>query len=197
MEEIMKRNFGIVCLLALTLGITSCSKKNANTLGNDELRDKIAGGWAGKMIGVAYGGPKEFRAKGETYEKEIEWKPSFVAQSLRQDDIYVQLSFMMAMDKYGIDDAVADGATVPIHYTSRKTEWQIDTARLDVLFDQWFAGESEERIAEIKKRGISIADLAKHAKRVELIAYDMWEHSHVQRAKEMRHWMGSSDFIIN
>ncbi len=47
------------------------------------------------------------------------------------------------LDKYGIDYAVADGATVPIHYTSRKTEWQIDAARLDVLFDQWFAGESD------------------------------------------------------
>ena len=80
------------------------------------------------------------------------------------------------LDKYSIDDAVADGATVPIHYTSRKTEWQIDAAKLDVLFDQWFAGESDERIAEIKKRGISINDLAKHAKRVELIAYDIWEH---------------------
>ncbi len=80
------------------------------------------------------------------------------------------------LDKYSIDDAVADGATVPIHYTSRKTEWQIDAARLDVLFDQWFAGESEERIAEIKRRGISVADLARHLQRVELIAYDMWEH---------------------
>jgi len=80
------------------------------------------------------------------------------------------------LDKYGIDDAVADGATVPIHYTSRKTEWQIDVARLDVLFDQWFAGESDERIARIKKKGVTLADLAKHHKRVELIAYDMWEH---------------------
>ena len=80
------------------------------------------------------------------------------------------------LDKYSIDDAVADGATVPIHYTSRMTEWQIDAARLDVLFDQWFAGESDERIAEIKRRGVSIADLAKHPKRVELIAYDIWEH---------------------
>jgi len=80
------------------------------------------------------------------------------------------------LDKYSIDDAVADGATVPIHYTSRKTEWQIDPAKLDILFDQWFAGESEERIAEIKRRGVSIVDLAKHHKRVDIIAYDIWQH---------------------
>lgn len=80
------------------------------------------------------------------------------------------------LDRYSIDDAVADGATVPIRYTSRKTEWQIDPARLDVLFDQWFAGEPEEWVAEIKRRGVTIADLAKHQQRVRLIAYDIWTH---------------------
>ena len=40
---------------------------------------------------------------GETYEKELKWEPEFAKGSLSQDDIYVQLSFMMTMDKYGID----------------------------------------------------------------------------------------------
>ncbi|NLX15063.1 MAG: type I restriction endonuclease subunit R [Phycisphaerales bacterium] len=80
------------------------------------------------------------------------------------------------LDRYSIDDAVADGATVPIHYTSRKTEWQIDAAKLDVLFDQWFADLPDEKIAQIKKRGVSINDLAKHPQRVNLIAYDLWTH---------------------
>jgi type I restriction enzyme R subunit len=80
------------------------------------------------------------------------------------------------LDKYGIDDAVADGATVPIRYTGRKTEWQIDPQKLDILFDQWFAHEPEAVIERLKQRGISIAELAKHPKRVELIAYDIWTH---------------------
>ncbi|MFC1547046.1 ADP-ribosylglycohydrolase family protein [Candidatus Neomarinimicrobiota bacterium] len=67
------------------------------------LRDKIAGGWAGKMIGVSYGAKSEFRAKGTTFEKELPWEPSMVANSLKQDDLYVQMSFMMTMDQYGID----------------------------------------------------------------------------------------------
>ncbi|MDE3037106.1 MAG: HsdR family type I site-specific deoxyribonuclease [Pseudomonadota bacterium] len=82
------------------------------------------------------------------------------------------------LDKYGIDDAVADGATVPIRYTGRKTEWQIDPQKLDVLFDQWFAHEPEAVIERLKQRGITIAELAKHPKRVELIAYDIWTHFH-------------------
>jgi hypothetical protein len=68
-----------------------------------ELRDRIAGGWAGKMIGVSYGAPTEFRAQGKTYEEVLAWAPGRVNNSLRQDDIYVQLSFMMTMDRYGVN----------------------------------------------------------------------------------------------
>ena len=69
----------------------------------DELRDKIAGGWAGKMIGVSYGAKSEFRALGKTYEEPLPWEPSMLENSIMQDDIYVQMSFMMTMDKYGIN----------------------------------------------------------------------------------------------
>jgi type I restriction enzyme R subunit len=80
------------------------------------------------------------------------------------------------LDRYSIDDAVADGATVPIRYTSRKAEWHVDPAKIDILFDTWFADESEERLEAIKKRGVTIAELAKHPRRVELIAFDIWTH---------------------
>ena len=80
------------------------------------------------------------------------------------------------LDKYSIDDAVADGATVPIYYTSRKAEWQLESAEMDILFDQWFAGESDEVREQIKKRGLTLSTLAKHQRRVELIAYDIWNH---------------------
>jgi type I restriction enzyme R subunit len=65
---------------------------------------------------------------------------------------------------------------VPIFYTGRKTEWQIDEAKLDVLFDQWFAGLDEKKLADLKRRGVEVADLLKHPKRIELIAYDIWTH---------------------
>lgn len=80
------------------------------------------------------------------------------------------------LDRYSIDDAVADGATVPIRYTSRKAEWHVDPAKMDILFDTWFADETEERLDAIKERGVTIAELAKHPKRVELIAFDIWTH---------------------
>ena len=80
------------------------------------------------------------------------------------------------LDKYGIDDAVADGATVPIYYTGRKTDWHIDEAKIDILFDTWFAELDDDKLNEITKRGVRIEHLVKHPRRVELIAYDIWTH---------------------
>lgn len=84
----------------------SCVQKpdaDTRNISVETLKDKIAGGWAGKMIGVTYGAPTEFRAQGKTYEDSIKWKPADVKGSIWQDDIYVQLTFLMTMDKYGID----------------------------------------------------------------------------------------------
>ena len=60
-----------------------------------QLRDKIAGGWAGQMIGVSYGGPTEFRHREAIIpEAELpEWDPDAVADSIRQDDLYLDMTF--------------------------------------------------------------------------------------------------------
>ena len=80
------------------------------------------------------------------------------------------------LDKYGIDDAVADGATVPIYYQGRMTEWHLHDKEIDVLFDQWFSNESEEKIEELKRRGVTKGDLARFQPRIDLIAIDIWAH---------------------
>ena len=89
----------------IILSCVSCSNNRSEfrMIKADVLRDKIAGGWAGKMAGVTYGAPTEFRAEEKIYTDSIKWKPSDVRGSLWQDDIYVQLTFLMSMDKYGIE----------------------------------------------------------------------------------------------
>ncbi len=79
------------------------ANKQLITISAEVLKDKIAGGWAGKMIGVTYGAPTEFKAQGKTFEDSIKWIPADVKGSVWQDDIYVQLTFMETMDKYGMD----------------------------------------------------------------------------------------------
>ena len=101
----MRKNIPVFLMFFCMTVITSCSDKNSDTrsISRDVLKDKIAGGWAGKMIGVTYGAPTEFKAQGKTFEDSIKWAPSDVKGSINQDDIYVQLTFLMTMDQYGID----------------------------------------------------------------------------------------------
>lgn len=80
------------------------------------------------------------------------------------------------LDKYGIDDAVRDGATVPILYEGRKTDWSINEAEIDILFDRWFVDVPDEKREKLKKKGVSLAVIAKHPERIRLIALDIWEH---------------------
>jgi len=100
----MKKIIMVTCSVVLVAAIfSSYAQAGTKQLSMAQLRDKIAGGWAGKMVGVSYGAPTEFRARGETYEKELPWEPGMVENSLHQDDMYVQMSFMMTMDRYGMD----------------------------------------------------------------------------------------------
>jgi ADP-ribosylglycohydrolase len=102
----MKKYFLNLILFLVVFSTAFCANKQTTglkTISNKVLRDKIAGGWAGKMLGVTYGAPTEFQAQGKIYENPINWVPSDVKGSIWQDDIYVQLTFLMAMDKYGIN----------------------------------------------------------------------------------------------
>ncbi len=90
----------IFALMAVSCG---CAQAEIKTIGLDELRDRIKGGWVGKMVGVGYGGPTEFQYNSVINEDEIKWDPEVIKASIGEDDLYVQLTFMMTMDKYGID----------------------------------------------------------------------------------------------
>lgn len=102
----MKLNFSLFAVFLVLLFSGGCSAPKSDgfrSISKDVLKDKIAGGWAGKMLGVTYGAPTEFHAQGKTFEDTIKWLPADVKGSIWQDDMYVQLTFLMAMDRYGID----------------------------------------------------------------------------------------------
>ncbi|MBK7760761.1 MAG: type I restriction endonuclease subunit R [Deltaproteobacteria bacterium] len=80
------------------------------------------------------------------------------------------------LDKYGLIDAVQDGATVPIYHQTRLTEWKLNAKLLDVAFDQTFVHEGEELREELRRRGVTKGDLARFPERIALIAHDIWTH---------------------
>lgn len=91
----------ISVLLLLTAGWDK--SKDVKTISTEQLRDKIAGGWAGKMIGVTYGAASEFQGQGKTFDGDLPWQSDMVEGALTQDDLYVQMTFMSTMDNYGIN----------------------------------------------------------------------------------------------
>ena len=82
-----------------------CRRRAAETrtrrLSRAVLEDKIRGGWAGQMIGVAFGAPTEFQSNGKIIEGELAWTPESVANSIEQDDLYVEMTFAEVMDRVG------------------------------------------------------------------------------------------------
>lgn len=69
----------------------------------DLLEEKIRGGWAGQMIGVSFGAPTEFRFMGRLVEGELQWHPDRVRIALKQDDLYVEMTFAEVMDRIGLE----------------------------------------------------------------------------------------------
>jgi hypothetical protein len=101
--NVMKQKHKHILIVVLFSGMVINCFSQASFITDKTLRDKIAGGWAGKMIGVTYGAPVEFRAQGKTFDDPITWQASDVKGSMWQDDLYVQLTFLMTMDQYGLD----------------------------------------------------------------------------------------------
>lgn len=88
------------------------------TLSKEVLSDKIKGGWAGQTIGCTYGGPTEFKYKGAIIHSQtpIIWyddyaKDTFMEDPGLYDDVYMDLTFVEVMAKYGINAPASAFAT--------------------------------------------------------------------------------------
>lgn len=80
------------------------------------------------------------------------------------------------MDKYSIADAIRDGATIPIGFEPRVTEWKLWGKELDLKFEKMFAHLSEKERAALKSREAKLELILKLPERIEQIAQDMAEH---------------------
>ena len=93
-------------LIACILTAGAVSAAQFRQLPVEVYLDKCQGGWAGQMIGVTYGAQTEFKAQGRIFHEEI--VPAKMSNALNQDDIYVELSFLEALEKYGLDITYAE-----------------------------------------------------------------------------------------
>lgn len=98
----------IALFFGFSLMLASIANRAATrTLTRAELLDKIRGGWAGQMIGVAYGAPTEFKSNGKIGAWDLAWKAGMLQNTIHQDDLYVEMTFAKVMDDFGLDAPIA------------------------------------------------------------------------------------------
>lgn len=104
------RSRSVVFLWLLPLAFLICrgtAYSATITLSRAELLNKIRGGWAGQMIGVAYGAPTEFKSNGKIGAWDLGWKPGMLENTIHQDDLYVEMTFAKVMDDFGLEAPIA------------------------------------------------------------------------------------------
>src|SRR3954463_7253368 len=100
-------------ILLTFIAICSFAQTKTITLTKQQLQNKIKGGWAGQTIGVTFGGPYEFRFQGTfigDYQPLV-WNDSLVKKNMLDnaglyDDLYMDLTFVDVLEKYGMDAPV-------------------------------------------------------------------------------------------
>lgn len=113
----MKRNHLAVLTAVVLAGACGCRSSyvgrswvgspQPHRISLDQYVDKMKAGWIGQMAGVGWGGPTEFKYKGVVMPEENmpAWEPQLVNQ-FRQDDIYVEMTFVRTLELYGFDVSI-------------------------------------------------------------------------------------------
>lgn len=86
--------------------------------------------------------------------------------------------------RYAIDEAVADGAVVPLLYEGRLVEQQISGGGIDRWFDKISEGLTEKQKADLKRKFSRMDALAKTGQAIRAKAFDISEHFR-------QHWQGT------
>jgi type I restriction enzyme R subunit len=86
--------------------------------------------------------------------------------------------------RYAIDEAVADGAVVPLLYEGRLVEQQINGGGIDRWFDKISEGLTESQKADLKRKFSRMDMLAQTGQAIRAKAFDISEHFR-------QHWQGT------
>jgi type I restriction enzyme R subunit len=89
--------------------------------------------------------------------------------------------FERYLDRYSIEDSIRDGATKPIHYEIRLTDWTVAYADLDAKFGELLADRSPEE-RRLLMQEAKLDAILKHPRRIAQVADDIAAHfaSHVR-----------------
>jgi type I restriction enzyme R subunit len=103
----------------------------------------------------------------------------FTGTPIEKADANTRAVFGDYVSVYDIQQAVADGATVPIYYESRIAKLGLlesELPRIDEEFEEITEGEEEETRQRLKTRWAALEALVGDPKRLEILAKDLVDH---------------------
>ncbi len=102
-----RKCFFTILIASLIFTTSTFAENEFHRIPVEEYMSKMKAGWIGQMAGVGWGGPTEFRWRGEIIpEDEMpEWEPEMINQ-FHQDDIYVEMTFLRSLELHGLDVSI-------------------------------------------------------------------------------------------
>ena len=103
----------------------------------------------------------------------------FTGTPIEKNDANTRAVFGDYISVYDIQQAVTDGATVPIYYESRIAKLGLieqELPRIDAEFDEITEGEEESAVERLKTKWAALEALVGDPKRIKVIAKDLVEH---------------------
>jgi type I restriction enzyme R subunit len=107
----------------------------------------------------------------------------FTGTPLLKKDKNTLSTFGGLIHKYAIDEAVADGAVVPLLYEGRLVEQQVNGGVIDKWFEKISEGLTDSQKADLKRKYSRMGALSKTGQAIRAKAFDISEHfrQHWQR----------------
>jgi type I restriction enzyme R subunit len=100
----------------------------------------------------------------------------FTGTPLLKKDKNTLSTFGGLIHKYAIDEAVADGAVVPLLYEGRLVEQQVSGDVIDKWFDKISEGLTDQQKADLKRKFSRLDALNKTGQAIRAKAFDISEH---------------------
>jgi len=106
----------------------------------------------------------------------------FTGTPIDKNDRSTPVTFGPYIHTYSIEQAVNDGATVPIYYEMRQSDDRVEGESIDSIFARIFRDYSEDDRDAIKRRYATLEAIAGAPRRIERICLDLIDHfeSHIR-----------------
>src|SRR5699024_3736956 len=97
----------------------------------------------------------------------------FTGTPIDKEDKSTVRTFGTYIDKYQIEHAVIEGATVPIVYEARLVDMHVQGGSIDTLFNRFFRDYSDEDQERIKQKYVTEEAITASRKRIKAVVLDI------------------------